>query len=57
MIMKKWLDLTKKTSQKSDNVDFNKVWLMFQETDKQLKETRAIIDDKFSETDLQIQKI
>jgi len=46
-----------RTNQKSDNVDFNKVWLMFQETDKrfqetdkQLKETRAILDEKFSET-------
>ena len=46
------------TTQKSENVDFNKVWLMFQETDKrfqetdkQLKETRAILDEKFKETD------
>lgn len=46
------------TTQKGENVDFNKVWLMFQETDKrfqetdkQLKETRAILDEKFKETD------
>ena len=46
------------TTQKSENVDFNKVWLMFQETDKrfqetdrQLKETRSILDEKFKETD------
>ncbi len=45
------------TTQIIENATFEKVWLMFQETDKrfqetdkQLKETRAILDEKFSET-------
>jgi len=53
------------TTQKSENLSFEKVWLMFQETDKrfqetdkqlkensiQLKETRAILNEQFKETD------
>jgi len=46
-----------RTTQKSENTDFNKVWLMFQETDKrfqetdkQLKETRALLNEQLKET-------
>ena len=35
------------TTVSTENLDFNKVWLMFQETDKKFKET----DKKFQETD------
>jgi hypothetical protein len=35
------------TTVKTENLDFNKVWLMFQETDKKFQET----DKKFQETD------
>ena len=51
------------TTQIIENATFEKVWLMFQETDKrfqetdkQLKETRAILDAKFQETDLEIKE-
>ena len=45
------------TTQNIENATFEKVWLLIQETDRnlketdrQLKETRAILDEKFSET-------
>jgi hypothetical protein len=37
------------TAIQTENLDFNKVWLMFQETDKKFQET----DKKFQETDSQ----
>jgi Holliday junction resolvase-like predicted endonuclease len=36
----------------TQNLDFNKVWLMFQETKEQLQSTKDILDKKFQETRL-----
>ena len=43
-------------TQTNDSATFEKVWLLLQENSIQLKETRAILDEKFRETDRQIQK-
>ncbi len=39
-----------RTSQKSENTDFNKVWLLIQENSKQLNETRALLNEQLKET-------
>jgi hypothetical protein len=38
-------------------LSFEKVWLMFQETDKRFKETDKILTEKFQETDKKLNKL
>ena len=44
-----------------DSVDgplsFEKVWLMFQETDKKFKETDKLLTEKFQDTDKKLNKL
>ncbi len=54
----------KSTARKTEKLDFEKVWLMFQETDKKFQETKELLvqssletDKKFQETDGQIKKL
>ena len=43
-------------TQNSEKLDFDKVWLMFQETNKQFKETRNILDKRSQETNKQFKE-
>jgi len=40
-----------KQIENNEPLNFEKVWFMFQETDKKFQETRELLDKKFSETD------
>lgn len=43
-------------TQSNDNATFDKVWLLLKENSIQLKETRAILDEKFRATDEKFQE-
>ena len=40
----------------TEKLDFEKVWLMFQETDKKFQETKDLLTEKFQETDKKFQE-
>jgi hypothetical protein len=44
------------TRQHSEKPDFDKVWLMFQETDRKFQETNRILETKFQDTDKKFQE-
>ena len=39
----------------TETLDFDKVWFMFQETDKEIKATKALLEHSSLETRLQFQ--
>lgn len=41
---------------KSSDLNFEKIWLLFQETDKKIRETDRILTEKFQETDRKFQE-
>ena len=55
--MQKENSLEEPTVQYSKPLDFEQVWLMFQETKKQFQETDKMLSEKFRETDKEIKKL
>jgi len=45
------------TLQQSEKLDFEKVWLLFQESDRKFQETRKILDEKFSASEKKMREL